>query len=45
MTDRDFIYWLAGFIENKGILDYTELEMLRDMVRNIIKGDRNESIK
>lgn len=42
MTDREFIFWLAGFIENKGILDHTELDMLKNVIKNII-GGQNES--
>jgi len=37
MSERDFIFWLSGFIYNKSMLQEFEMDILRDKIDRIMR--------
>ena len=42
MNDREFIWWLLGFVYNKDGLEEYEMDIIRNKIDQIILEDKDE---
>ena len=42
MSEKEFIWWLLGFVYNKDGLEEFEMDIIRNKIDQIILEDKNE---